>query len=143
MVSIKSGSVTEARKESNRESWENSQCISYKNENTGSVALFGRRAPHESLRSNALLDPAVAEFSHVTITNSANITLVQHLTMQALLHHNRFLPRPVCVLIMCIISPLTPPLPVVVWRTRMSHLWTIALRKVLDTASGWSIMARF
>jgi hypothetical protein len=52
--------------------------------------LFGRRAPHESLRSNALLDPAVAEFSHVTITNPANITLVQDLTMQALLHHNRF-----------------------------------------------------
>ena len=42
--------------------------------------MFGRRAPHELLRSNALLDPAVAEFSHVTITNPANITLVQDLT---------------------------------------------------------------
>ena len=59
-----------------------------KSETAGSVALSRRLAPHDSLRPNE--HPAVAEFSHVTIKNPANITLVQDLTMQALLQHKRF-----------------------------------------------------
>jgi len=60
-----------------------------KSETAGSVALSRRLAPHDSLMPHEPLDPAVAEFSHVTIKNPANITLVQDLTMQALLQHKR------------------------------------------------------
>ncbi len=58
-----------------------------KTEATGGVALSRRRVPNDSLRPNSTLDPAVAEFSHVTIKNPANITLVQDLTMQAIMLH--------------------------------------------------------
>ena len=58
-----------------------------KTEATGGVALSRRRVPNDSLRPNSTLDPAVAEFSHVTIKNPANITLVQDLTMQAIMHN--------------------------------------------------------
>ena len=53
-----------------------------KSETTGDVALSRRRLAN-SLKPNFELESAVADFSHVTVKNPANITLVQDLTMQA------------------------------------------------------------
>ena len=52
-----------------------------KSETTGDVALSRRRVAN-SLKPNFELESAVADFSHVTVKNPANITLVQDLTMK-------------------------------------------------------------
>lgn len=54
-----------------------------KNETTGDISLSRRRFAQNSPKPNFGLESAVADFSHVTIKNPANITLVQDLTMQA------------------------------------------------------------
>jgi hypothetical protein len=59
-----------------------------KSEAAGDVALSRRRAAQQVPGHNPRLESIIAEFSHVTVKNPANITLVQDLTMQAMLHHD-------------------------------------------------------
>jgi hypothetical protein len=59
-----------------------------KSEASGDVALSRRRAAQEVPGQNPRLESIIAEFSHVTVKNPANMTLVQDLTMQAMLHHD-------------------------------------------------------
>jgi hypothetical protein len=105
----------------------------------------GRSAPRSERRASNP-DPqnrvVIAEFSHVTVKNPANITLIQNLSMQVLMQKRALTKYTILFGRLCSVPSPTPEFCADIQRARMSYLRSFGLRQIVIITCHRPIVAR-